>query len=242
MSRANTLQSCVREGELAELRSRTIWQTLLRSAKRNPQRNALVAANDAGEVKRVTFERLVERVTNVSAGLASIGVRRGDRLVLWMTNTPEWVVCSFAAMRLGAAVVPINTFLKPPEIRYVIAQSGARHLVMIDSFRKLCPADMLAEICPEFAVAQAPGILFSTEQPELRNVILFGRSGDCHAGAFDLATLETFGGIDEEARQLADCMAHEVQGSDLGMIKYTSGSTGFPKGAMLEQGDRKSVV
>jgi fatty-acyl-CoA synthase len=78
----------VNDGELAQLRSRTIWQTLLGIAKRTPQRHALVAANDAGEVQRVTYERLLERVRDVSAGLASIGVRRGDRLVLWMTNTP----------------------------------------------------------------------------------------------------------------------------------------------------------
>jgi fatty-acyl-CoA synthase len=236
LSRANTLQPRQSEGELAELRSRTIWQTLLAVAKRNPQRCALVAANDAGEVQRVTYEHLVERVRNLSAGLASIGVRRGDRLVLWMTNTPEWVVCSFATMRLGASVVPINTFLKPAEIRYIIAQSGARHLVMIDAFRKLRPAEMLTEICPEFAAAKAPGFLFSAEQPDLRNVVLFARNGGHHAGAYDLTALETFGGSNDEAQHLADRMADDVRGNDLGMIKYTSGSTGFPKGAMLEQG------
>ena len=86
--------------------------------------------------------------------MAITGVRRGDRVVLWMTNSLDWVVAAQAAMRLGAAVVPVNTFLKPPEIRYVIEQSGARHLIMLDSFRKLDFPAMLAEICPPFAAAE----------------------------------------------------------------------------------------
>ena len=222
--------------ELVRLRSLTMWQVLLAAAERNPRRTALVAVNDAGELQRLSYGRLLDRVRDLSAGLASIGVRRGDRIVLWMTNTVEWVVSSFAAMRIGAAVVPVNTFLKAGEIDYIITQSGARHLLMLDRFRKLCLPQMLAEMCPEFAAAKEPGVLLSRDRPDLRNVVVFARSGGGCQGAFDLTALETFGASDERARHLADLMESEVRGCDLGMIKYTSGSTGFPKGAMLVQG------
>ncbi len=224
--------------ELSNLRSRTLWDTLLASARRSPERPALIASDDAGGMQRVTYHALVERIRNLSCGLASIGVRRGDRLVLWMTNTPEWVISSFAAMRLGASVVPVNTFLKPSEVKYVIAQSGARHLVMLDGFRALRLPDMLSEICPEFDQESSPGLLFSEQLPELRNVVVFNRSGGIHRGAFDFGVLEAVGrdGAGTATVELADRMAQQVRPGDLGMVKYTSGSTGFPKGVMLEQG------
>ncbi|OHV59556.1 AMP-binding protein [Pseudofrankia sp. BMG5.36] len=225
---------------LAGLRARTIWQAVVASGRRVPDRAALVAADDGGSVQRLTYATLVERARALSAGLASIGVRRGDRVVLWMTNTPEWVVSHLACMRLGAATVPVNTFLKPAEVSYVIAQSGARHLIMVDGFRTLRMPTMLAEICPEFATEDLPGHLISARIPDLRNVVVFNRADDRHDGAFDLAVLEARGRDGgpgaAAARALADRMERQVLGGDLAMVKYTSGSTGFPKGAMLEQG------
>jgi fatty-acyl-CoA synthase len=122
---------------LAEARNRTLWQMLTGSARAKPDHPALVGGDDSGRISRLTYKELVERATALSAGLARIGVRRGDRVVLWMTNSIEWVVSAFAVVRLGAALVPVNTFLKPEEIKYFVTQSGARHMIMLDSFRKL---------------------------------------------------------------------------------------------------------
>jgi fatty-acyl-CoA synthase len=176
-------------------------------------------------------------VRDFSIGLARTGVRRGDRLVLWMTNSLDWIVASFAAMRLGAAVVPVNTFLKPPEIRYVIAQSGARHLIMLDRFRNLDMPAILGEICPPFATSDQPGNLCDPALPDLRHVIMLPRFGGRHPGVHYFDVVEGIGRDDDGVwGQISDAMAAAVRPTDLGMVKYTSGSTGFPKGVMLEQG------
>lgn len=219
---------------LNEARSRTLWQMLTDSAKARPGHPALVGGDDAGTISRITYQQLVDRAQRLSVGLASIGVRRGDRVVLWMTNSIEWVVSAFAVLRLGAAVVPVNTFLKPEEIKYFVTQSGARHLIMVDSFRKLDMPDLLTQFCPDAGRQTEPGAISDPAVPDLRNVVLHSRSGGKLASAFDFTALENE--ASPQAVALAERMAKAVTPGDLAMVKYTSGSTAFPKGVMLEHG------
>jgi fatty-acyl-CoA synthase len=219
---------------LEEAKSRTLWQMLTDSARAHPDHRALVGGDDAGRISRISYRELVARATGLSAGLVQIGVRRGDRVLLWMTNSIEWVVAAFATVRIGAVLVPVNTFLKPQEIKYFATQSGARHLIMLDTFRKLDLPALLKEFCPTAATAKEPGLLCDDEVPDLRNVVLWSRSGGKLDCAYDYNALEN--SSDPAAIALADKLAAAVGPSDLAMVKYTSGSTSFPKGVMLEHG------
>src|SRR5215204_1548551 len=74
----------------------------------------------------ITAETFVERVQNVALGLASLGVRPGDRIALLSENRPEWSIADLAILSLGAINVPIYTTQALDQIDYILSDSGAR--------------------------------------------------------------------------------------------------------------------
>ncbi|HEX4483135.1 MAG TPA: AMP-binding protein [Solirubrobacteraceae bacterium] len=222
---------------LRELRGRTLWQLLSQTTERDPEHEAIVAWDDDREESRVTYGEVLERARALSAGLVAAGVRAGDRVAVQMTNRPEFIFSYFAIARIGAVAVPINTRFAAGEVAYVLRDSRARYLITLDRFRSVDFHGMLDTIVSSWRSSQA-GALHDSGAPELRTIVSLMRDGagaELPAAALDLRALigEDAG---EEAIALATRVEHEVRPDDLAMIKYTSGSTGFPKGAMLEHG------
>ena len=89
----------------------------------------------------------LRRVRHIAAGLHSLGVRRGDRVAILSESRPEWTLTDAACMFAGAIDVPIYPTLSPPQVRYIVKDSGARVLVVQNEEKLSQLREILAE-CP----------------------------------------------------------------------------------------------
>ncbi|MFQ5666825.1 MAG: AMP-binding protein [Candidatus Binatia bacterium] len=199
------------------------WGTVLdESAARWPDREALVFGR-----QRLTYRELRARVDRFAAGLLRLGIGKGDRVALWMTNCPEWIVAQFAVYKLGAILVPVYTRFKEEETKYALAQSQSGALILNDQFLgKIDALGMLRAICPELHDAPA-GELRSAALPHLRTVIC--KSSHPHA---NLVSFESVAAGDTSWLAKLPQVQANVSPFDVMNMVYTSGTTGFPKGGL----------
>jgi fatty-acyl-CoA synthase len=191
----------------------TIGANLARTVARHGDREALV---DVPSGRRWTYRELDRDITAVALGLLARGVAKGDRVGIWSPNCPEWVVLQYATARIGAVLVTVNPGYRAHELEFVVKQSGMRTVVAPPSFRTSDYAAMLAEVAPDC--------------PELQDVVLIG--GDSEGSWAALAAAGNCSEDDPRRAELALLEAGLTPGDPIN-IQYTSGTTGFPKGATL---------
>ncbi len=184
----------------------TIGANLARTVAAFPDREALV---DVPTRRRWTYPEFAAEVETLARALLAVGVQAGERVAIWAPNQPEWVFTQYATARVGAILVNINPAYRTSELAYVLRQSGTRVLVAAERFKTSDYRAMVEEVreqCPELATTVYLGT------PDWADLL-------AQASRVDVGALAK-----REAQLSFD---------DPINIQYTSGTTGFPKGATL---------
>ena len=169
-------------------------------AKKYPKRIALIFG-----AKKITYQQLLEISKKLSSSLYNLGIRKGDKVALWLFNCPEFIYSFFAVLRLGAVVIPINSMFKREEAKFLIENSKARVLI--------CSIDKIEDAQNILSRVSSLNYIISVPCPSENKILL---------DFYHL--IKNKPEFDKEI---------DIEEEDLAEIIYTSGTTGKPKGACL---------
>jgi fatty-acyl-CoA synthase len=203
----------------------TIGDFFMEAVEHWPDRDALVVRHQG---IRWTWRELLERAEAFAAGLVALGLAPGDRVGIWSPNNAEWVVTQFATARAGLILVNINPAYRVTEVEYALTHAACKALITAAAFKSCDYVAMLRSIAPEIDGGSRAG-LQSVRLPDLRLVI--GIGPDVAAGFLPFDEVAALG---TPAHRIAlEARGRDLQFDDPVNIQFTSGTTGYPKGATL---------
>jgi len=203
----------------------TIGSAFDRTVERHPDREALVVAH---QQVRWTWSELARRVDALAAGLLACGLEPGDRIGIWAPNCSEWVLTQFATAKAGLILVNINPAYRRAELEYALNKVGCKALVLAPALKTSDYLAIIKDLAPELDSCP-PGALRAHALPHLRTVIRLG--SEPTPGLFNFDDIPARAGEAQRARLRE--LATRLQFDDPINIQFTSGTTGFPKGATL---------
>ncbi|MBR5009845.1 MAG: AMP-binding protein [Clostridia bacterium] len=175
-----------------------------------------------------TYSQFRDDVDRCARAFIAVGVRPGSKVAVWATNLPAWYISFWAATKINATLVTMNTAYKIAEAEYLLRQSDTHTLIMINGYRDSDYVDTITRLCPEMEHSDPQKGLHCKKLPFLRNVITVGfRLKGCREWEEFLQESEKVP-IEEVSR-----LSSLIKGDDVCNMQYTSGTTGFPKGVML---------
>ncbi|WP_298289582.1 AMP-binding protein [Thiomonas sp.] len=219
-----TLQAYACGSHDQPLLTQTIGDFFDDMARRSGEQEALVVRHQNA---RLSYAELKREVDRLASAMLRSGLRKGDRVGIWAHNCVEWVLMQLATAKVGIILVNINPAYRVAEVEYALNKVGCKALVTMTRFKTSDYLAMLRELAPELATAQ-PGELHAARLPELRLIVHLGEQNE--PGMLRFADWIARGSADDPAVAQA---AAGLRADEPINIQFTSGTTGFPKGATL---------
>ena len=195
------------------------------AAGRYAEREAVVSIH---QQVRFTYSELAERVNKLAKAFISAGFQKGDRIGIWSPNNVQWLITQYATAKAGLILVTINPAYRSHELAYVLRQSGCKGLILQNNLRSSNYEQMLCELCPELSNVST-GKLVSIEYEHLTTIISTTESSV--SGIYNWTDFNDLS--NDSGDQDLDARLNSQDMDDPINIQYTSGTTGFPKGATL---------